>query len=69
MLHIDLNYYKPEVFGLRHFWDRIPVGGVVLLDDYAFRGRREQYDAMNEVAREFGVSILSTASGQGIIIK
>ena len=68
-LHIDLNFYKPEIFGLHHFWPMIPVGGVVLLDDYAFRNHEQQYDAMNEAAKGLGVSILSTASGQGIIIK
>lgn len=68
-LHIDLNYYKPEIFGLRHFWPLIPEGGVVLFDDYACHGRERQYDAMNEAARELGFAILSTASGQGIVVK
>lgn len=68
-LHIDMNSPRPEVFGLRALWHRIPRGGVVLLDDYAFRGHEKQYEAMNELAGELGLDILSTPTGQGIIIK
>jgi hypothetical protein len=69
LLHIDLNYHEPEVFGLRLLWDRVPRGGVILLDDYAYKGREPQYEAMNEVAAELGFSWLTTPSGQGIAIK
>lgn len=68
-LHIDLNHPVPEVFGLRHLWDRIPRGGVVLLDDYAHASHVTQYRAMNDLAKELGFDILSTPTGQGIIVK
>jgi hypothetical protein len=68
-LHIDLNYYEPEVFGLRRLWPRISLGGVVLLDDYAHANHVRQYEAMNDLAQEIGLNILSTPTGQGIIIK
>jgi Macrocin-O-methyltransferase (TylF) len=68
-IHIDLNFHEPEVFGLKSVWERIPRGGIVLLDDYAFHGHERQYEAMNELAAELGVDILSTPTGQGIIIK
>jgi Macrocin-O-methyltransferase (TylF) len=68
-LHIDMNFHEPEVYGLRILWERIPRGGVVLLDDYAFQGHEQQYRAMNRLGSEVGFDILSTATGQGIIIK
>jgi hypothetical protein len=68
-LHIDLNFHEPEVFGLKFIWERIPRGGIVLLDDYAYIAHERQYQAMNELAAELGVDILSTPTGQGIIIK
>jgi len=68
-LHVDLNSPKPEIYGLRTFWDRIPRGGVVLLDDYAQQGFEAQYKAMNDLAAEIGFDILTTATGQGIVIK
>jgi O-methyltransferase len=69
LVHIDMNFFEPEVFGLRTLWDRIPRGGVILLDDYAFQSHDKQYDAMNKLAAELGFAILSTPTGQGIIIK
>lgn len=69
LLHIDMNFHEPEVYGLRMLWDRIPRGGVVLLDDYAGETHERQYDAMNELAKDIGFDILSTLTGQGIIIK
>lgn len=68
-LHIDMNFYEPEIYGLRTLWDRIPRGGIVLLDDYANNSREQQYRAMNELADELKFDILSTPSGQGIIVK
>jgi hypothetical protein len=39
------------------------------MDDYAFSGFDEQHQALNTVAKEFGVSIVSLPTGQGLIIK
>ncbi|MFM7082137.1 MAG: TylF/MycF/NovP-related O-methyltransferase, partial [Actinomycetota bacterium] len=66
-LHIDLNFAKVEQQVLRRLWPLITAGGIVLLDDYG--QNEEQNHAMNEVARELGVQILTTGSAQGIIIK
>jgi hypothetical protein len=68
-LHLDMNCALPEVEALRFFWDKIQKGGVVLMDDYAFSGFDEQHQALNTVAKEFGVSIVSLPTGQGLIIK
>jgi len=68
-LHIDLNFYEPEIYGLRTLWSSIPRGGVILLDDYAFVSHEQQYGAMNKLGAELGFDILSTPTGQGIIIK
>ena len=68
-LHIDLNHAEPEVATLKELWPKITDGGIIILDDYAWRGRERQYIAMNKLAKEIGFSILTTPSGQGIIIK
>ena len=44
-------------------------GGVILLDDYACAGHEKQYNAMNVLAKKLNFEILSTPTGQGIIIK
>lgn len=68
-LHVDMNHPAPEVFGIRHLWPLMPKGAVMLLDDYAYSGFEAQYQADNELAKELGFDILSTPTGQGIVIK
>lgn len=68
-LHIDLNFAAPEVFALESLWPAIPRGGVVLLDDYAHQCHVPQREAMDALGRKLGFAILSTPTGQGIIIK
>ncbi len=68
-LHVDLNAPEIETECVRMLWDRIMPGGVILMDDYAYNGFPYTTTLFNELAEELGVSILTTASGQGIIVK
>lgn len=68
-LHIDLNCAQPEVDAISFFWDKLVTGGVVLLDDYGGFGFEHQKMAMDEFAKQNGLSIASLPTGQGIIIK
>jgi Methyltransferase domain len=68
-LHIDMNCAAPEVAALRHFWDRLADGAVVVLDDYAWVSLRPQKEAMDELGREIGFSVVSLPTGQGLIVK
>jgi len=67
-LHIDLNCAAPECAALRYFWDRLPTGAVVLLDDYCYQGHEAQAIAIDAVARELGVTVLALPTGQGLIV-
>jgi hypothetical protein len=66
-LHVDLNHAPAEVAVIRALWSNLQRGGVMLLDDYA--QVQEQNDAMNQLAKELSFEILTTASGQGIVVK
>lgn len=68
-LHIDLNAPEIETQCLRMLWDNVLPGGVVLIDDYAYAGFQYTYELFNKLSKELEVSILTTASGQGIIVK
>lgn len=68
-MHIDMNCAAPEVAALRHFWDRLAKGAVVVLDDYAYHGYQPQKDAMDELGEELGFSVASLPTGQGLIVK
>jgi len=66
-LHVDLNHAPAEVEVVRALWPKIQRGGILLLDDYA--QVKLQNDAMNQLAEELSFEILTTASGQGIVVK
>jgi len=69
LLHIDLNDPDVEAWALRRLWGRLECGAVVVLDDYANLGMERSMRAMNEVALDFGFSILSLPSGQGLFFR
>ena len=50
-------------------WPKISQGGIVLLDDYAYFGFEKSYNLMNVLSKKLDRLILTTASGQGIIVK
>lgn len=68
-LHIDLNSPVIETNCLRALWDKLLPGALILIDDYAYQGFDKTYEMMNVLAQELGRMILTTASGQGLMIK
>jgi hypothetical protein len=68
-LHLDMNCAYPEQAALLHFWDRLSTGGVVLFDDYTYHGYEQQTAAIDEIAAQLDVDVLSLPTGQGLIVK
>lgn len=68
-LHLDMNCSPPEIAAAEFFWERLVLGAVVLLDDYAYSGYRSQKIAMDCFAARKRSSILSLPTGQGLMIK
>lgn len=68
-LHIDLNAPEIEIQCLEKLWNQLLPGAVILIDDYAYQGYQYTNELFNQIAKKLGFRILTTASGQGIIIK
>jgi len=68
-LSIDMNCVLPEIKALEFFWPKLVKGGVIVLDDYGWKGHEQQKKAEDEFATSVGVKILSLPTGQGLIIK
>lgn len=68
-LSIDMNIEAPERASLEFFWDKLVKGGIILLDDYGFRGYELQHESANEFAKKVGRTILPIPTGQGLLIK
>ena len=68
-LHVDLNCAPPEVASVEYFWEKMNPGAIILLDDYAYWGYREQKIAMDTLMGKLGIPIASLPTGQGLIVK
>ncbi|UPY38173.1 TylF/MycF/NovP-related O-methyltransferase [Sediminicoccus sp. KRV36] len=68
-LSIDMNILEPELRALEHFWPKLVPGGIIVMDDYAWRQyayRKSHYD---DFARANGTEIFTLPTGQGLILK
>jgi len=66
--HIDLNIACIEIDTINILEPHFTKGAHIVLDDYAFRGHEEQYDAWNDYVRIIGRYICTLPTGQGLII-
>jgi O-methyltransferase len=69
-LSIDMNNATAEIASIEYLWNLLVIGGVVILDDYAygpeFLGQKKAWDRF---ALSKGFDILTLPTGQGLIIK
>jgi O-methyltransferase len=68
-LSIDMNSTEAEIGALEFFWDKLSIGAVVVLDDYAQYAHSNQYHAINDYCVAKGINVLSLPTGQGLILK
>ena len=68
-IHVDLNSPLTEVACLKLCWSNLISGGIVLLDDFAYLGFEKTHEIVTGFFNEIGYPILTTATGQGIVIK
>jgi O-methyltransferase len=66
-LSIDMNCLVPEIAAAEYFWEKMPSGAVIVLDDYGWEGHMQQKLAFDEFSKERGVRVLSLPTGQGLI--
>jgi hypothetical protein len=67
-LHVDLNDGNCEIQILKEILPLVSSGGIVLLDDYANKGEEEAYKIHNNFFSSRSLKILTTPSGQGVVI-
>lgn len=68
-LSLDMNCAMPEVAAVEFFWDKLVSGGVIVLDDYGWKGHDVQKHAFDLFGSRKGVQVLSLPTGQGLIFK
>ena len=68
VLHVDMNYHKAEIDSIDFLYKFFAEVCIIVLDDYANLGRDEQAFFHEKYFKSKNLSILTTASGQGIVI-
>lgn len=68
-LHLDMNSYQAEIGALEKLWPLMPVGGIVILDDYGFhdfKAQKENHDIWFAKREHW---VLEMPTGQGVVVK
>lgn len=68
-LHIDLNSSLPTKYALEYFFEKIPKGGVILFDDYAWQGFADTQKIVDEFFVDKPGMLLPLPTGQSIFFK
>jgi hypothetical protein len=68
-MHLDLNSAAAEVGALERLYDRMVIGGYLVLDDYGWYAYRQQKIEEDPFFRSRGTSVLELPTGQGLVIK
>ncbi len=67
--HIDVDVYQSgkEVFDW--VWERMPVGGIVVFDDFGFSSTRGITQLVHELEERAGRVILQNLNGHAVVVK
>ena len=69
-VHLDVDIYKPTLFGLNFFKRRMTKGGIIIVDDYGFKTCPGVKKAVDEfVAKNDTFHFFHVLTGQAILIK
>ena len=68
-LHLDMNSYKAEIGALDALWEKIPIGGVIVLDDFGLISHRAQMEHELPWLKQRGQDVLEFPTGQGLVVK
>jgi O-methyltransferase len=68
-IHLDMNSWMAEIGTLERVWDKIVIGGVILLDDFGFTAHKAQNEKELKWFKDKGYTPLELPTGQGLIIK
>ena len=70
LIHLDMDVYPPTKFALEHFWPRIPVGGIIVGDDYGTSSCKGIKKAVDDfVAKTRDCFSIHLITGQVVIVK
>ncbi len=68
-LSVDMNNTYAEKAAIEFLWPRLTTGAIVVIDDYAWNGHKDQRHMWDAFAAKQGLSICNVPTGQGLLMK
>jgi hypothetical protein len=68
-LTIALGSAEQEIETGEHFWSRLAVGGVVLLNHYGLAEKEPHARSWEKFSHRHGIALLPLPTGQGVMVK
>lgn len=69
LCHIDVDVYQSAKDVLEWVWPRMPVGGIIVYDDYGFYGCEGVTALVNEEAARTDRLVIHNLNGHAVVIK
>jgi O-methyltransferase len=69
LCHVDVDVYQSARDVVAWVVDRLPVGGMIVFDDYGFRGARGVAEYVNEVRHEKRWLFVHNLNGHAILVR
>jgi len=69
LCHIDVDVYQSAKDVLNWVWPRMPVGGIIVYDDYGFYGCEGVTALVNEEAARTDRLVIHNLNGHAVVIK
>jgi len=69
LLHIDVDVYQSCKDIIEFLWSRIPRGGIIVFDDYGFRGCDGVTRYVEELRSEHGLVMIHNLNGHAVFVK
>lgn len=63
--HLDADYYQSTLDALQFIWPRMPVGGIIVFDDYLW----PPCPGVVKAIADFGIQVTQSALYQAVIVK
>jgi predicted O-methyltransferase YrrM len=67
--HIDLNASAPTIHALELVYERLSPSGVIVFDDYGWRGYEDQRARIDAFVADRPEEIVALPTGQALLLK
>lgn len=68
-VHLDLNAAGPTRIAMEYAYERLVQGGLLVFDDYGWRGYEDQRALIHEVLHDKPESLIALPTGQALLAK